>query len=136
MVEVAGRVAIASSERKMGRRRSVVFAQSADDQRDVLRETGSIGLLQGCRSHRHLADKEQNRNPVTEGEGHCHIERTAFLPGTQPSRTAPDREKAITERLIKTAVTTPGVHERNIKDAGMWGIKTFANMATMYPNIG
>lgn len=60
---------------------------------------------------------------------------TAFRPDTQPSRTARTERKPITGRFIKTAVTTPGVYERNTKDAGMWGTKTFASMATMYPNI-
>ncbi len=59
----------------------------------------------------------------------------AFLPDTQPSRTARIERKPITGRFIKTALTKPGAYERNTKDARMWGIKTFASMATMYPNI-
>ncbi len=41
---------------------------------------------------------------------------TAFLPDTQPSPIARIERKPVTGRFIKTAVTTPGVYERNSKD--------------------
>src|SRR5260370_36082966 len=67
-------------------------------------------------------------------KAHATRNTPAFLPDPQPSRTARIERKLITGRFIKTAVATPGVYARNSKDAGMWGMKTFARMATIYPN--
>jgi hypothetical protein len=66
-------------------------------------------------------------------KGTATANTTAFLPDTQPSRIARIERKLITGRFIKTAVTTPGVYERNSKDAGMWGMKTFASIGDFIP---